>query len=56
MSAFPVFIYKFFQTLIFHDTYIAHYYIYVPLSVACIVVIMPLRKFFEKYLPFALGK
>lgn len=56
LSAFPVFAYKLFQTLIFHSSYIAHYYIYLPLSVACIVVIMPLRKFFEKYLPFALGK
>lgn len=56
MSAFPVFFYKLVQTLIIHDSYIAHYYIYLPLSVACIVVIMPLRKFFNKYLPFALGK
>ena len=56
MSAFPVFIYKMIQTFIIHDSYIAHWYIYLPLSLACIVVIMPLRKFFNRYLPFALGK
>lgn len=56
MSAFPVLIYKMIQTFIIHDSYIAHWYIYLPLSLACIVVIMPLRKFFNRYLPFALGK
>ena len=56
LSAFPTVAYKSMEMLLFDHSYISRFYVYVPLSLACIAVIMPLRKFFEKYLPFALGK
>lgn len=56
LTAFPILAYKMVEVFILHQSYISKYYVYIPLSIACIVVIMPLRKFFEKYLPFALGK
>ena len=56
LSAFPVFAYKLIEMLLWNQTYIHKFYVYLPLSLVCIIVIMPMKKFFDKYLPFALGK
>ena len=56
LSGFPILAYKVIEMYVFGQSLISHFYVYVPLSILSIVVIMPLRGFFNKYLPFVLGK
>lgn len=56
LYTFPMVVCKAFVILILGQSYLSNWYVYLPISILCIVAVMSLQKFFNKYLPFVLGK
>ena len=56
LHTFPMVVCKVIVTFVLGQSYLSNWYVYLPVSILCIVAVLPLRKFFNKYLPFVLGK
>lgn len=56
LHTFPMVVCKAVVILVLGQSYLSNWYIYLPVSILCIVAVLPLQKFFNKYLPFVLGK